>query len=149
MNSAHVGDKVSIHVTGKLEDGEVFASTENKDPIRCTLGASRLIPAIEDAVIGMRPGESKTRTVQESEAFGPYDYNLLLKVSRDNNPDRIQPRVGMEIEVRRGDGPSKRMRVKKMTDNYLLLDANHALAGKALVFDIHLTNIENTARGES
>lgn len=149
MNTAHYGDRVTMHVTGKLKGGEIIASTQRKEPITCTLGDNKLLPCLENAVIGMQPGESKTQAVSESDGFGPYNDDLLLKVNRASMPSDIQPKVGMEIDVSRSDGPKNRMRIKKIADDYIVLDANHPLAGKDLIFDIQLLNVDKKREGDS
>ena len=132
VKNATFGDKVTMHVTGKLKNGKVFASTHNTNPITCTLGDSELLPGIENAVIGMKPGETKKQIIPENEGFGPHDDRLLLKVKQESLPDYIQPEVGLELEVSRGNSPRKRMRIEKIEDPYVVLNANHPLAGKDL-----------------
>ena len=78
MAEAKQGDTVSIHYTGRLDDGTVFDSSKDRDPLEFTLGEGSVIPGFENAVQGMEPGESKTTTIPSEDAYGPRRDDLLL-----------------------------------------------------------------------
>ncbi len=83
------GDTVSIHYTGSLEDKTVFDTSENRDPLEFTVGDKNLIPGMNNAVRGMKVGESKTVSIPPEEAYGPYSDKLLFEVPTKNLPPGI------------------------------------------------------------
>jgi len=135
------GDTVKVHYTGRFEDGVVFDSSEGRDPLEFTVGAGMLIRGFEDALIGMAPGEKKTVRVEPQDAYGDYDDNLVLTMPLDRVPDDITPEVGMELQLISQSGQKLPVVVKEVQEEAIILDANHPLAGKVLVFDIELLEI--------
>lgn len=135
------GDTVKVHYTGRFEDGVVFDSSEGRDPLEFTVGAGMLIRGFEDALIGMAPGEKKTVRVGPQDAYGDYDDNLVLTMPLDRVPEDITPEVGMELQLISQSGQKLPVVVKEVQEEAIILDANHPLAGKVLVFDIELLEI--------
>ncbi len=130
------GDKVSIHYTGKLEDKSVFDTSEGRDPLQFTVGDKNLIVGMNKAVRGMKAGESKTVSIPPEEAYGPYSDKLVFEVPTKNLP----PGVTAGTPLR---GPQGGMvMVTEVNGEKAVLDANHILAGKTLVFDIKLVSIK-------
>ena len=137
MLKASYGDTVEIHVEEKLEDGTLIYSTPNRDPLKFTIGEGKLIPGLEEAVIGMRPGEKKTAKVEPEYAFGPYKDKYVFKIDRYCIPPKIKPEVGLELDMGRPEDPHKtRVRIIELTESKVTMDMNHPLAGKKLVLDI-------------
>lgn len=142
MNKAKNGDKVKVHYTGKLDDGTVFDSSLNRDPLEFTLGEDQVIFGFERAVIGMEPGERKTATVAPEEGYGPHRPEMLVEVPRSQFPDDLEPEVDQRLQMKRRDGQILIVRVADVAGDTVTLDANHPLAGKELTFDIELLEIE-------
>jgi peptidylprolyl isomerase len=86
MTQAKTGDNVLIHYTGKLEDGTVFDSSRDRDPLQFSIGAGQVIPGFESAVMGMSPGESKTHTIEANQAYGPHRPEMVIVVEREQIP---------------------------------------------------------------
>ncbi|RLG24869.1 peptidylprolyl isomerase [Methanosarcinales archaeon] len=141
MAQVQDGDTVKVHYTGKLEDGTVFDTTANRDPMQFRIGEGQVIPRFEQAMIGMAPGESKTVEVPADEAYGPHHEELVLMVDRNIFPEDAQPEVGLQFEVRQTDSPPIVAMVTDVTESNATLDANHPLAGKDLIFDVQLLEI--------
>lgn len=141
MAQVQDGDTVKVHYTGKLEDGTVFDTTANRDPIQFRIGEGQVIPRFEQAMSGMEPGESKTVEVPADEAYGPHHEELVLMVDRNVFPEDAQPEVGLQFEVRQTDSPPIVAMVTDVTESNATLDANHPLAGKDLIFDVQLLEI--------
>lgn len=141
MAKAKDGDTVRVHYTGKFQDGTVFDSSVNHDPLEFTIGDGQLIPGFEQAVIGMNPGETKTQEVPSDLAYGPHREELVLEVDRDKIPPDINPTVGQQLQMSSRDGRSTTVVVSAVTEKTVSLDANHPLAGKDLIFDIELVEI--------
>ncbi len=141
MPHAKQGDTVHVHYTGRLEDGTVFDTSENREPLRFTIGEGNIIPGFEHAVIGMSPGDSKTERIAADQAYGPYREDMILEVERTRFPEDIEPQVGLPLQLRRSDGQTQSAVVSEVTDEMVKLDANHPLAGQDLIFDIQLLEI--------
>lgn len=142
MAEAKNGDKVQVHYTGKLDDGTVFDSSEGRNPLTFELGAGKVIPGFEAAVVGMQEGETKTAHIPADEAYGPYQQEMVITIPRDQFPPDIEPQVGQQLELRSSNNDTFAVRVKEVSDSAVTLDGNHPLAGENLNFDIQLVEID-------
>ncbi|MEX0646408.1 MAG: peptidylprolyl isomerase [Balneolaceae bacterium] len=135
------GDTVKVHYTGTLEDGAVFDTSEEREPLEFTLGQGQLIPGFEKAVIGMDEGESTTVEIPSEEAYGETREDLVITVPKDQLPEDVEPQIGMQLQVNQPDGQPIPVRITEVGDAELTLDANHPLAGKDLKFKIELVEV--------
>lgn len=142
MSEAKEGDTVSIHYTGRLDDGTVFDTSEDREPLEFTLGEGKVIPGFESAVLGMEEGETKTTTIPSDDAYGDRRDDLVLDVPEEQLPEDLEPEVGQTLQMRAGDGQTFQVVVTDIGDQSVEVDANHPLAGKDLTFDIELLDIE-------
>jgi peptidylprolyl isomerase len=141
MVQAKQGDTVKVHYTGKLEDGTVFDSSVNREPLEFSIGTGSLIPGFEKAVIGMAPGESKTERIEAEQAYGQHREDMVLVVDRQQMPEDMQVGVGQQLQIRQQTGQTIPVIVTDVSDAQITLDANHPLAGENLTFDIQLLEI--------
>jgi peptidylprolyl isomerase len=141
MAQAKEGDTVKGYYTGKLDDGTVFDSSREGDPIQFEVGGGQLIGDFETAVVGMEPEETKTFTVSAADAYGEHETDRVVEVPRDQLPDHIDPEVGQWLQLKQPDGRAVPVRVSDVTDSNITLDANHPLAGKDLTFEIELVSV--------
>ena len=94
MAQAKTGDKVKVHYTGRLDDGEVFDSSECREddcgcetgPLEFTIGEGEVIPGFEQAIVGMSPGETKTVTIPVDQAYGERMDEMVAVVERKRPP---------------------------------------------------------------
>jgi peptidylprolyl isomerase len=141
MAQASNGNTVKVHYTGKFDDGTVFDTSMNRDPLQFTIGEGRLIPGFERAVVGMSPGDSKTTTIPANEAYGPHREELVMVVERNQLPADLKPEAGQQLQLNGSDGQTFVVTVSDVSELSVTLDANHVLAGRDLTFDIQLTEI--------
>ena len=141
MATAKQGDTVHVHYTGKLEDGSVFDSSRNREPIEFTLGRGQVIPGLEDAVVGLSEGEKAEAEVPPEAAFGERSRELVLRVQSDSLPEGVTPSLGQRFEMTTSDGYKIPVRVTDLHDDAVEVDANHPLAGRKLTFDVELVRI--------
>jgi peptidylprolyl isomerase len=141
MAQAKVGDKVSVHYTGRLEDGTVFDSSQGGDPLQFEIGTRSVIPGFETAVVGMQPGQSKTATILAEQAYGERETDRVVEVERAQLPADLNLRVGQRLKLTDQQENVTYVMVAEMSDSVVKLDANHPLAGKNLVFEIELVAI--------
>lgn len=141
MSKAKDGDTVKVHYTGTLENGEVFDTSQEREPLEFQLGEGQLIPGFENAVIGMSEGDSTKVDIPSDEAYGEVREDLVINVPKDQLPDDVEPEVGMQLQVNQQNGQPIPVRITEVKDEELVLDANHPLAGKNLTFEIELLEV--------
>lgn len=139
---AKKGDIVEVHYIGSFENGEIFDSSEGKEPLKFVIGERKVIKGFEDSVEGMKVGEKKKTTIQSSEAYGDHNPALVQKVPKEYFPKEIELKPGMILGLKH---PLTQMPIPatilKVNDKEVTLDLNHPLAGKKLVFEIELVSI--------
>jgi peptidylprolyl isomerase len=140
--SAADGDTVSVHYTGTLNDGSQFDSSIGKDPLVFVLGAGNMISGFENAVRGMKVGESKTVTLSPDEAYGQHREELIATVNREELPEGMVPEVGRQLQITSEGGSVIVATITEVSEDTITLDANHRLAGKELTFEIELVELE-------
>ncbi len=145
MEKAKQGDRVKVHYKGYLDDGTVFDSSFDQDPLEFTIGAGEIIPGFENAVVGMEIGETKTVDIPAQDAYGEYNDMARLEVPRENLPENINPEIGMVLQLTTPQNNTVLVRVIDMNDEIVTLDANHPLAGKDLKFEIKLLELVPTS----
>ena len=136
------GNIVQVHYTGTLADGTVFDTSVDREPLEFTLGAGQMIPGFEQAVPGMKVGESKTITIPAADAYGPRRDDMIIEVNREELPDGLDPKVGEQLPMTRTDGGISMVTVIKVAEKTITIDTNHPLAGKDLTFEIELVQIQ-------
>jgi len=134
------GDTVKVNYTGKLEDGTVFDTslTEGRAPIEAKLGEGQLIKGFENALYDMSEGEKKVVEISPEEAYGDVKDFMVSEVPLTQLPEQVK--VG---EMLQGQGPQGPVNVKiiEIKEDVAVVDANHPLAGKKLIFDLELVGI--------
>lgn len=141
-NTVKNGDKVRVHYTGKFEDGEIFDSSVGIEPLEFEVGAGDVIDGFDEAVVGMAVGESKTVTITPDKGYGDYNPEMLVDMPRECFPDDITPEIGMQLEVIDEEDNPVPVIVVEVGENLVRLDGNMPLAGKNLIFEIEVVEIQ-------
>lgn len=140
-DGAQDGDFVAVHYTGTLEDGTKFdSSLDRGEPLTFTVGAGQMIKGFDTAVHGMKVGDTKTVTLPPEEAYGPRDENAVTQFAISEFGDEV-PAVGDQVPLQSAAGQYFFSTVLDVTDEYVVLDLNHELAGKTLIFEIEMMSI--------
>jgi len=142
MSKVKANDTVKVHYTGKLTDGQVFDSSRDKEPIEFTMGEGQIIPGFEKGLIDMEVSETKTITIPSEEAYGERREEMMQEVPKEQLPQDIKPEVGMGLISQTPEGQEMRLTVAEVKDDTIVVDANHPLAGKDLVFDLEVVEIK-------
>lgn len=142
MTTVKTGDTVAIHYTGTLLDGTKFDSSDGRDPLQFEVGSGQIIPGLDVALPGMAVGDKKTVNIACADAYGPINPAMRQAVPRDQIPAEIPLEVGMQLQMQSPDGQVMPVTVVELSETEVTLDANHALAGQDLVFDIELMTID-------
>lgn len=141
MSVAKAGDAVQVHYTGKLADGEVFDSSEGREPLGFSLGEGNVIPGFEKAIIGMQVGEAKDVVIPVTEAYGERYEQMIQTVPRDQMELGVEPEIGMTVELHSESGEVIPLVISEVTETTVTVDGNHPLAGQELHFNIRLVEI--------
>ena len=141
MSEASNGNTVKIHYTGRFEDGTVFDTSADRDPLEFTVGSGQVIPGMDNAVSGMKVGDNQTVSIPPEEAYGSHDERLVQEVPKKMLPEDMTPEVGMQLQSQTPDGQTMQLVVTEVADETITVDANHPLAGRVLEFDIELVAV--------
>jgi peptidylprolyl isomerase len=141
MQKAKQGDKVKVHYTGKLLNGEQFDSSTGREPLEFTVGAGQMIKGFDDAIPGMAVGDKKTINIAPEHAYGEKNEDAIIEFAKENIPADMKLEVGMQLQLRNQEGHPIPVTITEIKDDVIVLDANHMLAGKELIFDIELVEI--------
>ena len=131
---------VLVHYKGTLDDGIVFDTTIGGEPFEFTIGTNSVIPAFEKTVVEMKTGETKNVKIPAEEAYGPFRDDLLRVVDKSELPDTTKIMLGMTLQASGADGDFMNVVITNIDEENgkVTLDANHALAGKDLNFEIKM-----------
>lgn len=146
--AAKTGDIVSVHFTGKTADGQVFETTSGGPPRELKIGANIVLPAFEQALVGMKAGEKKLLALKAEQAFGPRieDETMIQVNYKSQQPHAMDYAVGqvLEANIEYPDGrrAKRDVRIIAADAKTFTVDANHPLAGKDLRFEITLVQIQ-------
>jgi len=142
MSAVIVGNKVKIHYTGTFDDGEIFDSSRDAEPLEFEVGTGQVIPGFDNAVVGMKVGETKQVRLLETEAYGPYNQDMVFDADPDQFEDGLIPEVGQQFQTQLEDETPLLLTVMSVKDGKIVLDANHPMAGKTLNFDLEVIEID-------
>jgi FKBP-type peptidyl-prolyl cis-trans isomerase SlyD len=135
------GATVSLEYTLSGEDGKLIESNKGKEPLRYVDGRSQIIPGLEKALEGMKAGTEKKVTVKPEDAYGPVDPTAVREVPKENIPaDSLK--AGATLFAKNTEGEMFPVRVKEVKDKTVVIDMNHPLAGKTLIFDVKIIDVQ-------
>lgn len=131
--------KVKLHYVGKLEDNSVFdSSVAREEPIDIEIGVSQLIPGFVNGIMGLKVGDKKTINIPFNEGYGPVLEDRIQEVDKALIPEDIT--LGQALAAQTPEGEINVV-VTKINDETVILDGNHPLAGKNLIFDIEIVEV--------
>lgn len=135
------GAKVQLEYTLTDDAGKVLDSNKDRGPLTYTQGGHQIIPGLEKALNGMRAGEAKKVTVKPAEGYGEVDPKAVAEVPKEALPPAALS-VGTELVAQSPQGERRLVRVKEVKEKTVVLDLNHPLAGKTLLFDVKVLSVE-------
>ncbi len=142
MQQVKKGDKVKVHYHGKLADGTMFDSSAGRTPLQFEVGSGQMIRGFDEGVVDMTIGEKKTIAIPPENAYGHRDPDNIIEFPLLNFPQEMKPHIGMQLNMRDKNGHTFPVVISEINGENALLDANHPLAGKELIFDIEIIDIE-------
>jgi peptidylprolyl isomerase len=141
MSKVELNKSVTVHYTGRLEDGTVFDSSlsEGREPLRTILGQGNLIPGFERGILDKSVGDKVTVEIEPSDAYGEYLDGLVTTLEKERFPENITVGDVLQSESERG---VMVVTVTNISEEGVTIDANHPMAGKKLIFDIEILNVD-------
>lgn len=135
------GDTVRIHYTGKLEDGSVFDTSKDGASLEFKVGEGEFLAGLEQGVVGMSIGESKTILISAAEGYGLHKPERIFEYDRAKLPQDVKAESGQQMQMYRADGMPILVTIVGVSETTVTMDCNHPLAGKNLIFDITMEEI--------
>jgi peptidylprolyl isomerase len=142
MAQAEQGSQVKVHYTATMTDQTPVDSSRERDPMEFTVGNGEIIEGFDEAVKGMQEGETKQVTITSDKAYGERNDEAIMSVPRNKLPEDLTPEEGMQLEASQEDGGKQLLVITEVKDEDIVVDANHPLAGKDLIFDIELLEVK-------
>jgi len=141
MSKVKKGDTVNVNYHGKLTDGTTFDSSEGKAPLQFKVGEGQVIKGFDEALLDMEEGEKKTVNIPVEEAYGAPVKENFIEFKKTDFPPDLKPEIGLQLHLSDNQGNQFPVTVSEIKEESVVLDANHPLAGKDLIFDIELVSI--------
>ncbi len=142
MQQVKNGDTVRVHYHGKLDDGSTFDSSQGRDPLEFTVGSGQVIKGFDQALVDMKIGEKKSVHIPVDQAYGQRNQEMVMEYPKKDFPPEMEPQVGMELQLSDNNGQVFPVVISEIRPESVMLDANHPLAGKDLLFEIELVSIK-------
>jgi len=142
------GKQVSVEFTLSLDDKTEVQSNVGKEPLVYTHGAHQIVPGLEKNLAGVKEGETKHIVVSPEEGYGQIDPKRTQEVEKDKIPEGAR-KVGSKLTGRAPNGQMMFAEVKEVKDKTVILDMNHPLAGKKLIFDVKVLKVEDAPKAEA
>ncbi len=138
--AAENGQNVKVHYKGTLDDGTVFDDSRvREETLDFELGTKSLLPDFEQAVVGMKVGETKSFKIVEG--YGPRHNDAVIKVPTNAFPNGFDFEVGNSVQGTNPQGQLIQAIIASVEDDGVMLDHNHPLAGQDLNFEVELVEI--------
>lgn len=141
MAQVKAGDVVRVHYTGTLLSGDQFDSSAGREPLEFTVGAGQMIKGFDAAMPGMAVGEKKIINIPAADAYGEVNEDAIIQFPKEQVPADMLLQPGMQLTLSDPNGNPVPVIVVEVQEEIVILDANHFLAGKELVFDVELVEI--------
>ncbi len=141
MQQAKKGDTVRVHYTGRLTDGEQFDSSVGREPLEFQVGAGQMIKGFDAGVEGMAVGETKSISIAPEDGYGLRNDDAVIEFPLNQVPADMKLEPGMQLTLQNSQGHPVNVVVTEVKEEVVILDANHSLAGKELIFEVELVSI--------
>jgi len=143
MQQVKKGDTIKVHYHGTLSDGTIFDSSNGREPLEFEVGGGMVIEGVDNGVLGMAVGDKRTVEIAAEEAYGPVNQDMFIEFPIDRFPADLVPEVGTQLNMSNDQGQQFPVMIVEVADEFVILDANHPLAGRNLIFDLELVDIKS------
>lgn len=133
------GSRVTLHC--RVFDAAGALLDDGSKPLVFVCGRQQLIAGVEARLMGREPGYRGQIELPPEEAYGPHRPELVFEAVRENLPPGLDLQPGMQLSPGGSEGRFK-LNVVALTERGAMLDGNHPLAGKHLIFDVEVIAVE-------
>jgi len=133
------GMSVTLHFSLVLEDGHIIDSNFESEPATFSVGDGNLLPGFESTLMGLVNGDEREFTIPPEQAFGQHNPQNVQVVERGNF-DQEELELGAMFSFQNGDGELPGV-IVDVDDNEVMIDFNHPLAGKNIIFQVKIIDI--------
>tara|TARA_Y100000768_G_scaffold85746_1_gene61389 strand:- start:547 stop:1035 length:489 start_codon:yes stop_codon:yes gene_type:complete len=137
----------SVHYTGTFPDGEVFDSSEGRDPLTYLVGHGQMIPGFEQEMLGAGIGEMRDFTLTPERAYGERDEGAVQQIPREQFPEEMEIEEGMVLGAQSHQGPIQ-FTIVSIEGDSVTVDFNHQMAGKTLRFSVKVVSVRKASSEE-
>jgi len=137
----------SVHYTGTFVDGEVFDSSEGRDPLVFLVGHGQMISGFEQEILGASSGEKREFTLTPDRAYGERDEDAVQQIERSQFPEGMELHVGMVVGAHSDQGPIQ-FTIKEINEDVVTADFNHQMAGMTLRFNVEVIEVRPASEEE-
>ena len=133
--------RVRLHFSLSLEDGSLIDSNFDKEAATFTMGDGSLLTGFEDVLIGLIAGQQASFVIDPEQGFGQYNPSNVQSMKRKAFPDDMELHAGLVVsfaDVKKSELPGV---IKSIAGDDISVDFNHPLAGKPIVFKVHLIDV--------
>ena len=142
------GSVVSLQYSLSEENGQLIESNKGKDPLKYTHGSKQIVPGLEKELTGMKVGGEKRVKVKPEDGYGLVNSKAFQEVSKEQIPANGM-KVGATLAAKGPHGQEIPVRIHEIKEKTVVLDLNHPMAGKTLLFDIKILDIQPSAASSS
>ena len=135
------GMLVTLDYTVKTPDGKLLETSKGSQPLKYIHGKKMMIPGLERELTGMKIGAEKHITIKPEDGYGKLNPNAVQEVPKEKVPPNAL-KVGAVLVGTNKDGSPIPMTVREIKEKTVVMDLNHPLAGKTLVFDVKVIDVE-------
>jgi len=135
------GMVICLDYTLRLEgEDDVVDTSDGREPLQFVAGQGQIIPGLEKALMGMTIGEEKQVLVQPADGYGEMNSDLFETLERSAFPADFALELGMGLRMRTETGRTVIAYVHEMSEDKVVMNLNHPLAGKTLQFDVRIAD---------
>lgn len=142
MHKIGSGTRVTLNFALKLADGQVVDSNLDSDPVEFDMGDGRLLDGFEAALEGMMAGDYATIEIPAADAFGSRNEDNIQVFDRDQFSEDIPLEIGAMFSFADAAGGETPGVIVEILEAKVRVDFNHPLAGKDLLFEVRIHNVE-------
>lgn len=135
------GRRISIEYTLSTDGGQVADTNVGQEPLVYEQGKSEILPALEQALVGLKKGESKKVTLTADQGYGIVKPELMQTIPAEKIPEDAR-KPGTMLMAQSQSGEQRPVRVHEVKGDEIVIDLNHPLAGKALTFDVRVLEVQ-------
>jgi peptidylprolyl isomerase len=141
MEEARPGSRVRIHYTAKLKTGEVVGTSKAGYPLTFTIGKGKVFKPLEEGVVGMQPGQSRTIEIPPEKGYGHRRDELVMMFEKSKFSKNIPLEVGRTVQFRGESQEVVNLIIVEVGEDTVTVDANHPFADQTIVYEVHLVGL--------